>query len=90
MFECGPPSLCLGRLAELWRVIRMCEGGPTSSRGCGTTKGWRPTVAHAKPRRGYGVETHPAFAGHVTAVAGRAHARLRVDAEREGRLVIGD
>jgi hypothetical protein len=37
-----------------------------------------------------GVETHPAFAGHVTAVAGRAHTRLRVDAEREGRLVIGD
>ena len=26
MFECDPPSLSLGRLAELWRVIRMCEG----------------------------------------------------------------
>jgi len=28
MYECDPPSLSLGRLAELWRVIRMYECGP--------------------------------------------------------------
>lgn len=38
MFECDPPSLSLGRLDEHWRVIRMCEGGPTMSCLCGTTK----------------------------------------------------
>jgi hypothetical protein len=27
MCEGDPPLLSLGRLAELWRVIRMCEGG---------------------------------------------------------------
>jgi hypothetical protein len=41
MCEGGPPALSLGRLAELWRVIRMCEGGPTMSCGCGTAKGAR-------------------------------------------------
>ena len=30
---------------------------------------------------GVNVAMRPAFAGHVTAVAGRAHARLRVDLE---------
>jgi len=41
MFEGDPPSLSLGRLAELWRVTRMCECDPTTSCLCGT-------ITHAK------------------------------------------
>lgn len=50
MCEGDPPSLSLGRLAELRRVIRMFECGPTSSRGCGTI----PHAKVAKPQRGSG------------------------------------
>ena len=62
MCEGGPPSLSLGRLAELspsprlrrtrWRVIKMCECCPTSSRDCGTTKGARDGRFWIGKRRG--------------------------------------
>jgi hypothetical protein len=32
MFECDPPSFCLGRLAELCRAIRMFKCAPSTSR----------------------------------------------------------
>jgi len=71
MFECDPPSLSLGRLAGLWRVIRMCEG----------------SFERRSARAGVLGKTAPAVAGRRRALGcvGRVPAprscgtRLRVD-----------
>ena len=51
MCEGGPPSLSLGRLAELWRVIRMCEGSfERESTSAGVLGKTAPAVAGSRMR----------------------------------------
>ena len=53
MCEGGPPSLSLGRLAELWRVIRMCPFYALNPPCGGASKGSGAWIPHAKGAKEY-------------------------------------
>ena len=93
MCEGGPPSLSLGRLAELCRVIRMFEWAPSTllTRFAEELRRAleRGLLMSRIPGPDKGTGQAPTLPGGRDAPRVRG-TRIRVDAEREGRLVIGD